>query len=85
MLPKFNQNGLLPPGIYIVDWEEFVQRFGYNPWRNHLLDGLREALDSLKNVGCRMVYIDGSFVTDKEYPNDYDACWDEERCRSISA
>ena len=24
------------------------------------------------------MYIDGSFVTDKEYPNDYDACWEEE-------
>ena len=27
-------------------------------------------------AGCRQVYIDGSFVTEKEFPNDYDACWD---------
>ena len=39
--------------------------------------GLREAMQSLKNAGCRTVYIDGSFVTDKEIPGDFDACWEE--------
>ena len=24
-----------------------------------------------------VVYINGSFVTSKEFPNDYDACWEE--------
>ena len=42
------------------------------------MGGLRAALESLKRAGCRTVYIDGSFVTDKEYPNDYDACWVED-------
>ena len=27
-------------------------------------------------AGCRTVYIDGSFVTSKSEPGDYDACWD---------
>ena len=35
------------------------------------------ALDSLSQAGCRTVYIDGSFETDKEVPNDFDACWEE--------
>ena len=35
------------------------------------------ALENLRDAGCRTAYIDGSFVTDKEYPNDYDACWEE--------
>ncbi len=39
--------------------------------------GLRAALESLKRAGCRTLYIDGSFVTDNEVPNDFDACWDE--------
>ena len=39
--------------------------------------GLKAALDNLKNSGCRSVYIDGSFVTSKELPNDYDGCWEE--------
>lgn len=40
--------------------------------------GFRAALENLKNAGCRTVYLDGSFVTIKAIPNDYDACWDED-------
>ena len=40
--------------------------------------GLWSALENLKNAGCRTVYLDGSFVTIKVIPNDYDACWDED-------
>ena len=25
-----------------------------------------------------MAYIDGSFVTNKQHPNDFDACWEED-------
>jgi hypothetical protein len=39
------------------------------------LDGLEAALNSLAGAGCRAVYIDGSFVTKKLIPNDYDLCW----------
>ncbi len=59
-------------------WEELDSRFGYNIWRSFLLSGLEAALESLKNAGCRTVYIDGSFITDKEYPNDFDGCWEED-------
>ena len=38
--------------------------------------GLKSALLELRNAGCRMAYIDGSFVTDKEFPEDYDGCRD---------
>ena len=41
------------------------------------MTGLRSALDNLKGAGCRTVYINGSFVTSKGLPNDYDACWEE--------
>ena len=62
----------------MAEWEEFVRRFGYNPRRVRLLMGLGAALDSLKSAGCRTAYIDGSFVTSKEYPNDFDGCWEED-------
>ena len=39
--------------------------------------GLRAALENLKSAGCRTVYLNGSFVTSKSIPNDYDACWEE--------
>ena len=34
-------------------------------------------MENLKDAGCRTVYVDGSFVTAKEVPNDFDACWEE--------
>ena len=46
------------------------------PHRKRLLVGLREALLALRRAGCRTVYIDGSFVTAKENPGDFDGCWD---------
>lgn len=39
--------------------------------------GLRAALVNLREAGCRTVWLDGSFVTAKDVPGDYDACWDE--------
>lgn len=41
------------------------------------MEGLTSALESLKAAGCRTAYVDGSFVTSKEIPNDFDACWEE--------
>ena len=41
------------------------------------MTGLRAALENLKGAGCRIVYLNGSFVTNKVIPNDYDACWEE--------
>lgn len=78
MVPDFTTGGLLPPGVHWATWEEIVSRFGSNPRREELLAGLHLALENLRVAGCRTVYIDGSFVTDKDVPGDYDACWDEE-------
>ena len=75
---RFGIDGLLPPGIHWTNWEDFSRKFGGNPWRQKLLSGLRAALENLKEAGCLTVYINGSFVTNKVLPNDYDACWEEE-------
>lgn len=39
------------------------------------MEGLHEALRLLRMAGCRLVYLDGSFVTAKAEPGDFDACW----------
>ena len=78
MIPQFDADGLLPPGIHWATWDEVTATFGNTPWRRRLLDGLEMAIDNLRQAGCRTVYIDGSFVTSKEVPNDFDACWEEE-------
>jgi hypothetical protein len=76
MIPAFNSDGNLPPGVHWTTWQEFAARFGATPHRQQLLRGLKSALDSLSKAGCQTVYIDGSFVTKKENPNDFDGCWD---------
>lgn len=77
VIPEFDELGRLPPGIHFATWEELHKRFGVTLWRRQLLEGLREALLSLKAAGCSIAYLDGSFVTEKEIPGDFDACWGE--------
>jgi hypothetical protein len=77
MIPPFNQIGLLPTGIHIADsWQEFALRFGQTPHRQNLLSGMKSALGILRGANCQQVYVDGSYVTAKEHPNDFDICWD---------
>lgn len=75
MIPEFNDQGNLPEGIHDATWQEFTQRFGYNSKRLWLLDGLGLLIQNLKAAGCEMIYIDGSFVTEKVVPGDYDMAW----------
>ena len=77
-IPDFDENGNLPPGIHWTTYEEFEERFGTNFTRLRQIEGLKKAMKQLKNAGCRTIYINGSFVTTKPKPNDFDACWDTE-------
>jgi hypothetical protein len=76
MIPPFNIDGNLPEGIHTASASEIVQSFGGTAHRDWLLEGLFAALRELKSAGCRKVYVDGSFVTEKEIPGDFDGCWD---------
>jgi len=79
MIPSFDPaSGNLPPGEHLATWSELVERFGVTDWRRQLVTGLQRALEGLAAAGCRRAYIDGSFVTSKEHPGDFDACWDTE-------
>lgn len=76
MIPDFDCVGNLPEGTHEANWDEIEERYGHNVHRREQLDGLKDALSQLKEVGCKVVYLDGSFVTEKEFPNDYDCLWD---------
>lgn len=78
MIPEFDENGNLPPGVHFCDWQEFVERFGTNDTRRRMIAGLQLAMTQLKAAGCRTIYINGSFVTIKPNPQDFDACYDNE-------
>lgn len=75
MIPHFEPSGCLPSGIHPAEWDAVVTSFGTNEHRRWLLGGLHRALTQLRNAGCTIAYLDGSFVTTKTLPNDYDACW----------
>jgi hypothetical protein len=76
MIPELDARGELPPGIHDASWDEIVSRYATNTRRGELLGGLLDALHSLKAAGCTTAYFDGSFVTAKEHPGDFDACWE---------
>jgi hypothetical protein len=76
VIPSFDERGNLPPGVHSATWDEIVERYAITERRTELLDGLHEAVASLRTAGCSRVYLDGSFVTDKEVPGDFDACWE---------
>ena len=77
MIPEFKADGNLPTGVHWATWDEICARFGTTPWRRRLLVGLRAALQNLRSAGCQTAYLDGSFVSSKSAPRDFDACWEE--------
>lgn len=74
---KFELNNYLAPGIYSLSWSEISNELGWNVYRKTLIDGLKNGLIALKNCGCKMAYIDGSFVSQKARPGDFDVCYEE--------
>lgn len=75
-VPEFENFGNLPAGVHESNLVEVESRFAYNAKRVRLLDGFRDACRSLKQAGCSRVYLDGSFVSVKPEPGDFDACWE---------
>ena len=85
-LPRFTADGVLPPGDYVLTLQELreselVLGFG-DPkdhptwdaaWREKLVGNLAILIEQLRAVGgIPEVFIDGSFLEDKDHPNDID-------------
>lgn len=83
---SFNSDGLLPPGTYdatIADIKDsiLVQGNGMSPtwdkeWREQLVNKASVLISQLWSVGVSDIFIDGSFVEDKDHPNDIDGYFD---------
>jgi hypothetical protein len=82
-LPPFKDDGLLPPGDYEMSLEELKGSMlvegpeeGYpnwdSGWRMKLVENLEVMVGQLRRVGITEIFIDGSFVEDKDHPNDID-------------
>ena len=78
MIPGFEQlitgqkYRFLPCGIIKASWIEFYNRFNTSQRRIMLLNGLLIMLQELRIANCQSVKIDGSFVTSKPRPSDFD-------------
>lgn len=81
-IPNF-QDGVLPPDDYEVTFEQLRQsvlvdgcgelRENWDAkWRNKLVNNLEIMVKQLWEVGVENIFIDGSFVEDKDHPNDID-------------
>ena len=82
-LPLFDDDGLLPAGDYELSLDELrvsalVSGNGASSatwdarWRTRLVENLATLVRQLWQVGVREIFADGSFVEDKDHPNDID-------------
>ena len=77
-IPKFDKNVNLSEGIHLSTLADIQEIFAFNERRQELFAGLKRACEPLRIAGCRRIYIGGSFVTNKEFPGDFDFCWESE-------
>jgi hypothetical protein len=73
MIPPFEDNGYLPPGIHRATPDEIETRFAHeSELRQVQMESLRWLVDLAKRAGVERIVINGSFVTDISEPNDVD-------------
>jgi len=67
---------ILPPGTHLATLQDVSDSFTFNHRRRELFKGLVLAAKALAFANVKYIYLNGSFVTGKDIPGDYDACWD---------
>lgn len=76
MIPEFNEDGLLPPGIHRATLEEFKERFvifNRSDRRLRVFEGLNQLIqEAARSNIVQQILIGGSFVTAKAEPNEFD-------------
>ena len=76
-IPGLNQNGLLPRGVHDCTLDEIAGSFAENPHRKQLFQNLVACLkQEIRPVFVHPIFVDGSFVTDKDEPEDVDIVLD---------
>jgi hypothetical protein len=73
MIPRFDESGLLPPGVYPATLGEIEARFGSgSELRRVQMQSVRWLVELANRAGVRRLILNGSFVTDIMEPNDVD-------------
>jgi len=90
ILPQFTPDGVLPPGTYdltiaqlrrsmLVGGPEGTSEDWNRKLRRTLVDNLSRVVSVLRLAHIRPLYVDGSFVEDKNEPRDIDAYFECDR------
>ena len=88
-LPPFTEAGLLPVGdypmtlaqlraSYLVTGQDVPSPTWDVAWRHYLVGNLEILVGQLWQVGIDRIYINGSFVEDKDHPNDIDGYFERD-------
>ena len=83
-LPNFDAKGVLPPRDYVLTFAQLQDSMLVKgpktgspnwdtQWRGLLVRNLRSGAKTLWDLGVEHLVIDGSFVEQKDHPNDIDA------------
>lgn len=73
MIPPFNDNGVLPPGIHPATLDEIESRFGgQSEIRGVQMQSIRWMVDLATRASVLRIVLNGSFVNDIIEPNDVD-------------
>jgi hypothetical protein len=89
-IPPFTSEGLLPVFDYPTTFAELrashlvtghgVQSKTWDKkWRAYLVDNLEVLVGQLWQVGIDQIFVDGSFVEEKDHPNDIDGYFECDR------
>src|SRR5438128_18550 len=73
MIPPFNDDGYLPPGVHPATLLEIAARFGEaSELRRVEMESIRWLVELARRAGVQRLVINGSFVADRLEPNDVD-------------
>jgi hypothetical protein len=73
MIPPFDENGVLPSGIYPAPLKEIDARFGQqSELRRAQMESVQWLVELATRAGASRNVLNGSFVTDIIEPNDVD-------------
>lgn len=94
-IPPFTDEGLLPAfdipatfenlrASHLVTGDGVGSKSWDRKWRAYLVDNLEVLVNQLWRVGIDQIFIDGSFVEEKDHPNDIDGYFECDRRELMS-
>jgi hypothetical protein len=73
MIPPFDDDGYLPPGVHPATLDEIEGRFGReSELRQVQMESIRWLVDLARRAGVQRIILNGSFATAVLEPNDVD-------------